>query len=105
MKTLVRDLKLGDGMTIPMGTKVESVTFDGQTTVALVALEGRTFPVRIHCARLGGLVSGFKKVPGLKALEGYSDKGICPTITGQKVEPDGFGSDGSPSWLLIAGVL
>jgi hypothetical protein len=31
--------------------------------------------------------------------------GVCETPSGSRVEPDGVGSDGVPSWLMIHGLL
>lgn len=47
----------------------------------------------------------FTKMPGLTALERMSDNGIATTVTGHRVEPDGYGPDDSPSWMLVAGVI
>ena len=49
--------------------------------------------------------SGFNKPPTTKTLEKYSWDGIARTPTGHRTEPDGYGPDGSPSWLLIFGVI
>lgn len=49
--------------------------------------------------------TGIGKVPGLRTLEKYSNDGIAKTVTGEKTEPDGFGSDGSPSWMLVVGII
>lgn len=49
--------------------------------------------------------TGFNKPPGLAALERYSNDGIAKTCTGARVEPDGFGPDGSPSWLICLGLI
>ncbi len=45
----------------------------------------------------------FTKVPSLTSLERMSDDGVASSVTGKRVEPDGFGPDGSPSWLLALG--
>lgn len=45
------------------------------------------------------------KAPSLRTLERQDCDGICKTVTGQRVEPDGFGCDGSPSWLLVLGLM
>ncbi len=48
----------------------------------------------------------FMKAPSLATLEKWeSQGGFCKTITGQRTEPDGHGMDGSPSWLLVMGVI
>lgn len=49
--------------------------------------------------------TGFHKVPGMKALERMAFDGIAKTCTGKRTEPDGTGPDGSPSWLLVIGVI
>lgn len=47
----------------------------------------------------------FRKFPSMVALERMNNDGICTTVTGLKVEPDGIGEDGSPSWLLCLGLI
>ena len=49
--------------------------------------------------------TGFSKAPGFKALEKWESDGVCKTPTGFRVEPDGWGPDGSPSWLLAMGMI
>jgi hypothetical protein len=44
-------------------------------------------------------------VPSVKTLERWELEGYCKTVTGQKTEPDGYGLDGSPSWLLALGMI
>lgn len=48
---------------------------------------------------------GFNKPPGIRALEKYSFDGIAKTPTGHRTEPDGYGPDNSPSWLLVLGMI
>ena len=38
-------------------------------------------------------------LPSLKELMAWNEDGICETPTGHRVEPDGTGPDGVPSWL------
>jgi len=45
------------------------------------------------------------KVPSLETMEEWMDQGIAKSITGKRVEPDGYGPDGSPSWLLVLGLI
>jgi hypothetical protein len=33
------------------------------------------------------------------------DEGVAKTVTGKRAEPDGFGDDDSPSWLLVLGYI
>ena len=48
--------------------------------------------------------TGINKRPSQRTLEKYSDC-ISKSVTGCKVEPDGYGPDGSPSWLLVLGLI
>lgn len=47
----------------------------------------------------------FFKEPSLRTLEKWSSDGIAKSVTGHRVEPDGYGPDGSPSWLLALGLI
>ena len=44
-------------------------------------------------------------IPSLATLQAWEADGICETPTGYRVEPDGHGPDGSPSWLLALGII
>ena len=41
----------------------------------------------------------------MNTLEKWSSDGVAKSVTGQRVEPDGWGVDGAPSWLLAIGVI
>ena len=45
------------------------------------------------------------RLPSLKTLEKYVYDGICKSVLGNNVEPDGWDSQGSPSWLLAMGLI
>jgi hypothetical protein len=40
------------------------------------------------------------ELPSMEDLMAWNEDGICETPTGHRVEPDGTGPDGVPSWLL-----
>ena len=40
-----------------------------------------------------------EELPSLQKLMAWNEDGICETPTGHRVEPDGAGPDGVPSWL------
>lgn len=46
-----------------------------------------------------------KHLPSMASLERWMCDGICESVTGDDVEPDGCGSDGAPSWLLALGMI
>jgi hypothetical protein len=50
-------------------------------------------------------LTGFSKCPSPNTLEKWMNNGTCKTPTGKTVEPDGHGEDGSPSWLLVMGLI
>lgn len=47
----------------------------------------------------------FFKAPSVRTLEKWSDDGVAKSVTGKRCEPDGYGDDGSPSWLLALGYI
>ena len=40
-----------------------------------------------------------EELPSMQELMAWNEDGICETPTGHRVEPDGTGPDGVPSWL------
>ncbi len=94
------DLKTKDGTVTPAGTEVGVVFRNG---IAVVLIGDRE--VRMRVTRLAKYCTGFTKEPSLATLEKWNEAGYCLTVTGRKTEPDGYGSDGSPSWLLALGVI
>jgi hypothetical protein len=55
--------------------------------------------VKINSKRWGKY---FGKIPSMKTLENWViGEGICKSVFGSSVEPDGWSYDGSPSWLLV----
>jgi len=59
---------------------------------------------KVQTKNLHKYVSGFSKVPGEHALFEMAE-GIAKSVTGKRVEPDGYGPDGFPSWLLALGLI
>jgi hypothetical protein len=90
--------------TIPAGTKLEVhfsearpgklyFEFNGSVRVATISNAYKNF-------------TGFRKCPSLNSIQKMEwNDGACMTCTGHKVEPDGYGPDGSPSWMLVLGVI
>ena len=39
-------------------------------------------------------------IPSLSTLEKWSSNGVARTLMGQRIEPDGYGTDRCPSWLI-----
>jgi hypothetical protein len=88
---------------IPVGTKLE-VHFSGVNHDRLYYEYNGS--VRVSAVKLAHKkFTGFNKPPGLNTLQKYDYNGIAKTPTGYEVEPDGTGPDGSPSWLLVLGLM
>ena len=80
------------------GSKV-NLSFDGTTMI--IEQDGVTIKAaaRKYPDYFGG------KQPSMKTLEVYVYDSICKSVTGKICEPDGYGPDGSPSWLLALGLI
>ncbi len=96
MATTKKEIKLKDGSTLPKGLPVTFIPDKDSRCLVHSPLHPQPLQVRI--------TSAFK-MPSMDALEEWSCDGICKTPTGKRVEPDGHGSDGSPSWLLALGLI
>ena len=92
------------------GTAVE-VSFDdngymiveGTNELTIGYGYGRPLSIKCRAARYIHYFGG--RVPSEKTLEKWVDEGWARTITGHKTEPDGNGPDGSPSWLIVLGLI
>ena len=45
------------------------------------------------------------EVPSFEEIQAWVYCGAAKTVTGYTVEPDGYGPDDSPSWLIILGLI
>ena len=92
------------GLVIPMGTRLE-VFFVADKPQCVYFNYGEGKPKRVSLERASKYLTGFNPPPSLNTLEKWVSDGVAKTPTGQRVEPDGFGPDGSPSWLIVMGVI
>lgn len=116
-RTLKKDLKLRTGDVIPRGTEVDVLFLGprhrfGDSLCHLKAewtgSSGRDYtkkPLLVKIDTLERKVTGFKRPPSTMSLMKMMDNGITTTPTGKRVEPDGYGPDGSPSWMLVLGFI
>ena len=86
----------------PAGSQV-NVTF-GRTdrlSYMIVEQDGRSISCRPakYVKYFGG------KEPSARTMMKWENDGYSKTVTGYKTEPDGYGPDGSPSWLLALGYI
>lgn len=104
--TFLRDTRVkSDSFTIFAGTKAtaEFVSYIPtgsnceRTALDVTLTNGRTFRTF--------KMSLFFKAPTVRTMEKWSSDGVAKTVTGKRCEPDGYGPDGSPSWLLALGLI
>ena len=56
-------------------------------------------------AKLPGWCRDVRSLPSMRTLEEWQNDSMCETVTGDRVEPDGVGPDGAPSWLIALGFI
>lgn len=96
----ITPIPLRDGRSVPAGAVARWV--DGRPDrVTVTADDGTAATIRATTAlRAAGI-----EIPDVEALEEWAHDTVCETPTGDTVEPDGYGPDGAPSWLLILGLI
>jgi hypothetical protein len=98
------EMKMKDGSVIPAGSVVRVSFREDKPEIAMVEFMYSTYKIKtINLFKYIG--RPFTKVPGSAALERMVDEGVAKTVTGKRAEPDGFGDDDSPSWLLVLGYI
>jgi hypothetical protein len=94
--TTKKEIKLKDGSTLAKGLPVSFIA--GKDSRCLVHSPAHPEPLQVR------ITSAFK-APSMASLERWGMDGVCKTPTGKRVECDGHGSDGSPSWLMVFGLI
>jgi hypothetical protein len=94
--TTKKEIKLKDGSTLAKGLPVSFIA--GRDSRCLVHSPAHPEPLQVR------ITSAFK-APSMASLERWGMDGVCKTPTGKRVECDGHGSDGSPSWLMVFGLI
>lgn len=62
--------------------------------------------IKLSLARFGHKrFTGLKARPSDRTINKYVYDSVVKSLTGKKVEPDGWGPDGAPSWLLVLGLI
>lgn len=98
MKTIktIKPLNLKDGSNIPQGSNLVFVRNGDMDSVGIFSYNGRELKMRYRSVL---------KNPSIKSLEKWTSDSVCKSVFGNKVEPDGFGPEGEPSWLLAVGLI
>lgn len=87
--------------TFPVGTQV-NVSFTGERPTTMILEQGGQ-TVRCRPAKYVYYFGG--KAPSAMTMMKWDEDGYCKTVTGYKTESDGYGPDGSPSWMLALGLI
>ncbi len=95
MKTQ-KTITLKDGSTLPKGLPVKFIP--GKDSRCLVSSPAHPAPLQVR------ITSAFK-TPSVSTLDRWSNEAVVKTPTGKRTEADGHGEDGSPSWLLVLGLI
>jgi len=105
---MLRDAKNQKGTELLRGEKVV-VMFTGSRAdfVYIVSADDpkRLNRLMVRTVNLHKYVKGATKEPSEKLLYKMSDAGIAKSVLGKRVEPDGYDQYGSPSWLLVIGLI
>ena len=101
-RTSKAELRLKDGTVYPPGTHATFRWEQNDPKLTLVAMEGRD--VRLRTVRLSKYFP-VAKPPGMSVMARWDEDGIAKSVLGHKVEPDGWDFEGSPSWLLVVGMI
>ena len=103
-KTTTAELKLKDGTIYPVGTVFE-LNWNREKHYSITFATNNGREVKLSTLRLHRYFN-VPKPPTLKTLEKWEfDSGTCKTVLGKKTEPDGTDEYGSPSWMLVMGVI
>lgn len=90
-----KSFKLKTGEIVPAGMPV---TFDSTQNQLCFVQGTRETPYKVR------IIAAFTP-PSLEELEEQSNDGVCDSVLGERVEPDGTDEFGSPSWLLVLGMI
>ncbi len=91
------------GDTVPAGAEV--TLHYSEKAGSRVYFDRGSFAKTIKLQNCHNYFKGFHKMPSVRTLQKQSNDAVVTTPTGHRVEPDGCGPDGIPSWLLVLGVI
>lgn len=98
MKTIKapKTFTLKDGGTIAQGDSLMFLRHGEVSSIGIFLHNGTERKLRYR---------NLIKVPGIKTMEKWCDAGIAKSVFGAKTEPDGYGPEVEPSWLLAEGMI
>lgn len=96
----LKNRRTGETVEVPAGTVISWKA--GKATATWVeGGETKERPIGALSAARGLEI----EQPDLDQLSEWVHDGICDSILGERVEPDGIDEHGSPSWLLAMGMI
>lgn len=99
---LVSDLKSSTGRIFPKGSEVEVKPFGVHGIKVFHQDHAKAICVKYERASV--YLQGFPKPPSQKQIERWYEQGICQSVDGKRVEPDGYSPNEWPSWMIVMGV-
>ena len=100
-----KDIKLKDRTFIEKGTEVTVIFDPKRPSLALIKIESRPEPVKVSTIHLHEYLEGFMMPPSRAQLAKWLASGMCKSVMGQPVAIDDWDQHGSPSWLLVLGLV
>lgn len=95
MHTTQKSIKLKTGEILPKGLPV---SFNSENHSTCLVQGERAEPYRVR------ITSAFE-APSIEELGDAVNDGVCESVLGETVEPDGIDCYNSPSWLLALGMI
>ena len=95
MNKTEKSFTLKTGETVPAGLPV---TFDSTRNTICFVHGARETPYKVR-------ITAAFHAPGIEELSEAISDGVCESVLGEQVEPDGTDEYGSPSWLLALGMI
>jgi len=105
--SIKNDLQLKSGDVIPQGTNIEFVFVekDRQYRIKIIKTDNAQVKVPILLKAYNQNIKAINKIPSENTLGKYVMDGNTKTVTGKITDPDSTATDGSPSWLLVLGMI
>jgi hypothetical protein len=93
-----KEITLKSGKVIPVGSFISWT----ENTARVISPQ-REFLCNVSFKSAAAMLS--RSAPDFEELEYWSYDGISESVNGDSVEPDGYGPDGAPSWLIVYGMI
>jgi excisionase family DNA binding protein len=95
-------LEPGDSVILVFGTgsDLETPNLHAHDSLTVLTSDGK-MAGHVPYLRAYNYLTSLKAPPSEKSLEKMSNDGVVTTPLGNRTEPDGYGTKGEPSWLLV----